>query len=203
VEVVKAAEPVLEASGGRAFMLFTSHRALQEAAGLLSGRIDFPLLIQGTAPRRELLHRFRSLGNAVLLGTSSFWEGVDVRGSALSLVIIDKLPFASPGEPVLQARLESLRRSGGEPFRDYQLPQAVIALKQGVGRLIRDSSDRGVLMLCDPRLRSKAYGRTFLASLPPMTHSRDLSEVRRFFAEEAAAPVASSEPITATEEISQ
>lgn len=202
-EVVKAAEPVLEASGGRAFMLFTSHRALQAAAGLLAGRIDFPLLVQGSAPRRELLHRFRTLGNAVLLGTSSFWEGVDVRGSALSLVIIDKLPFASPGEPVLQARLESLRRSGGEPFRDYQLPQAVIALKQGVGRLIRDSSDRGVLMLCDPRLLSKAYGRTFLASLPPMSHSRDVSDVRRFFAAEAASPAVLNGPTTATEEISQ
>ena len=198
-EVVKAALPVLEASGGRAFLLFTSHRALQEAAGLLKGRIDFPLLVQGTAPRRELLHRFRSLGNAVLLGTSSFWEGVDVRGPALSLVIIDKLPFASPGEPVLQARLESLRRRGGEPFRDYQLPQAVIALKQGVGRLIRDSKDRGVLMLCDPRLMSKSYGRTFLRSLPPMTHSRDLTEVEHFFAEEAAALAAVDQPLATSE----
>ncbi|MEJ2573579.1 MAG: ATP-dependent DNA helicase [Gammaproteobacteria bacterium] len=186
-EVVKAALPVLQASGGRAFLLFTSHRALQEAAGLLNGRIDFPLLIQGSAPRRELLQRFRDLGNAVLLGTSSFWEGVDVRGPALSLVVIDKLPFASPGEPVLQARLESLRSRGGEPFRDYQLPQAVIALKQGVGRLIRDSRDCGVLMLCDPRLLSKAYGRIFLASLPPMTHTRVLADVQRFFDTEAAA----------------
>lgn len=187
-EVVKAALPVLQASGGRAFLLFTSHRALQEAAALLQERIPYPLLIQGTAPRRELLHRFRSLGNAVLLGTSSFWEGVDVRGPALSVVIIDKLPFASPGEPVLQARLESLRRRGAEPFRDYQLPHAVIALKQGVGRLIRDSSDRGVLMLCDPRLVTKSYGRIFLASLPPMTHTRALSDVQRFFAEEPAMP---------------
>jgi ATP-dependent DNA helicase DinG len=198
-EVVKAVLPVLEASGGRAFLLFTSHRALQEAAGLLKGRIDFPLLVQGTAPRRELLHRFRSLGNAVLLGTSSFWEGVDVRGPALSLVIIDKLPFASPGEPVLQARLESLRRRGGEPFRDYQLPQAVIALKQGVGRLIRDSKDRGVLMLCDPRLMSKAYGRIFLRSLPPMTQSRDLADVERFFAEEAAALAAVNQTTVVSE----
>lgn len=202
-EVVKAALPVLQASGGRAFLLFTSHRALQEAAALLKEQVAFPLLVQGTAPRRELLHRFRSLGNAVLLGTSSFWEGVDVRGPALSLVIIDKLPFASPGEPVLQARLESLRRRGGEPFRDYQLPQAVIALKQGVGRLIRDSNDRGVLMLCDPRLLSKAYGRTFLASLPPMTQTRALSDVQRFFAEEAAAPADLIEHTRATEGISQ
>lgn len=186
-EVVKAALPVLQASGGRAFVLFTSHRALQEAAALLRDEIPYPLLIQGTAPRRELLHRFRSLGNAVLLGTSSFWEGVDVRGPALSVVIIDKLPFASPGEPVLQARLESLRRRGAEPFRDYQLPRAVIALKQGVGRLIRDSRDRGVLMLCDPRVVSKPYGRVFLASLPPMTHTRTLADIQRFFAEEPAA----------------
>ncbi len=183
-EVVKAALPVLDASDGRAFLLFTSHRALQEAAGLLKDQIPFPLLVQGSAPRRELLHRFRTLGNAVLLGTSSFWEGVDVRGPALSVVIIDKLPFASPGDPVLQARLEALRQRGGEPFRDYQLPQAVITLKQGVGRLIRDSHDRGVLMLCDPRLLSKGYGRTFLASLPSMTLSRELSAVQRFFAAE-------------------
>ena len=201
-EVVKAAWPVLEASGGRAFLLFTSHRALQEAAALLKDQIPFPLLIQGAAPRRELLHRFRSLGNAVLLGTSSFWEGVDVRGPALSLVIIDKLPFASPGEPVLQARLESLRRRGGEPFRDYQLPQAVIALKQGVGRLIRDSNDRGILMLCDPRLLSKAYGRTFLASLPPMTHTRVLTDVQRFFAEETPSS-GLSESLALPEGISQ
>ena len=185
-EVVKAALPVLQASGGRAFLLFTSHRALQEAAALLKDQIPYPLLIQGSAPRRELLHRFRSLGNAVLLGTSSFWEGVDVRGPALSVVIIDKLPFASPGEPVLQARLDSLRRRGADPFRDYQLPRAVIALKQGVGRLIRDNSDRGVMMLCDPRLLTKSYGRVFLASLPPMTHTRALADVRRFFDEEAA-----------------
>ena len=201
-EVVKAALPVLQASGGRAFLLFTSHRALQEAAALLKDKISFPLLVQGTAPRRELLHRFRSLGNAVLLGTSSFWEGVDVRGPALSLVIIDKLPFASPGEPVLQARLESMRRRGGEPFRDYQLPQAVIALKQGVGRLIRDGNDRGILMLCDPRLLSKAYGRTFLASLPSMTHSRDLVDVQRFFAEDAPSS-GISEPLAVGEGISQ
>jgi ATP-dependent DNA helicase DinG len=197
--VVKAALPVLQASGGRAFMLFTSHRALQEAAALLQEQIPYPLLIQGTAPRRELLHRFRSLGNAVLLGTSSFWEGVDVRGPALSVVIIDKLPFASPGEPVLQARLESLRHRGAEPFRDYQLPHAVIALKQGVGRLIRDGNDRGVLMLCDPRLITKSYGRIFLASLPPMTHTRALSDVQRFFAEEAAAIPSPGDHETAAE----
>jgi ATP-dependent DNA helicase DinG len=182
--VVEAALPVLEASMGRAFMLFTSHRALQEAAELLKDRIEFPLLIQGSMPRRELLERFRALGNAVLLGTSSFWEGVDVRGAALSCVIIDKLPFASPGDPVLQARLEAMRKQGGNPFMDFQLPHAVISLKQGVGRLIRDVEDRGVLMLCDPRLLSKSYGRIFLDSLPPMTRTRKLEKVQRFFAQE-------------------
>lgn len=185
--VTAAALPVLEASGGRAFLLFTSHRALQEAAQQLRDRLPYPLLVQGTAPRRELLHRFRMLGNAVLLGTSSFWEGVDVRGEALSVVIIDKLPFASPGDPVLQARLDALRRRGGEPFRDAQLPQAAIALKQGVGRLIRDVNDRGVLMLCDPRLTTKPYGKLFLNSLPAMPRTRTLDDVRRFFA--APAPL--------------
>ncbi len=180
--VVEAALPVLEASRGRAFLLFTSHRALQEAATLLEGRLDYPLLLQGQMPRSRLLERFRELGNAVLLGTGSFWEGVDVRGEALSCVIIDKLPFASPGDPVLQARIEVMRSGGGNPFMEYQLPQAVIALKQGVGRLIRDVSDRGVLVLCDPRLGSKGYGRVFIDSLPPMSKTRQLAVVQRFFA---------------------
>jgi len=184
--VVAAALPVLEASGGRAFLLFTSHRALQDAARRLDGHIHFPLLVQGTLPRAELLDRFRALGNAVLLGTSSFWEGVDVRGAALSCVIIDKLPFASPGDPILQARLEALRERGGNPFMDYQLPAAVIALKQGAGRLIRDVTDSGVLMLCDPRLRSKPYGRLFLSSLPTMPQSRKLEDVQEFFAKLAS-----------------
>ncbi|MEW6354150.1 MAG: ATP-dependent DNA helicase [Pseudomonadota bacterium] len=183
--VVKAALPVLEASGGRAFLLFTSHRALQQAAVELQDKIAYPLLVQGTAPRRELLEQFRKLGNAVLLGTSSFWEGVDVRGPALSCVIIDKLPFASPGDPLLQARIEALRARGANPFADFQLPHAVIALKQGVGRLIRDAHDRGVLMLCDPRLLSKSYGRVFLDSLPPMMRTRKLEDVQRFFTKEA------------------
>ncbi len=174
--------PILEASGGRAFLLFTSHRALQEAADYLQDRIEFPMLVQGTAPRSELLEQFRSLGNAVLLGTSSFWEGVDVRGDALSCVIIDKLPFASPGDPVLQARIDALRARGGNPFMTFQLPQAAIALKQGAGRLIRDEKDCGVLVLCDPRLLSKPYGKVFIKSLPPMTKSRDFNNVKRFFA---------------------
>ena len=168
---------------GRAFLLFTSHRALREVADGLAGRIPYPILVQGSAPRGELLRRFRELGNAVLLGTASFWEGVDVPGQALSCVIIDRLPFASPGDPVLAARIEALRRGGGNPFAEHQLPQAVIALKQGAGRLIRGSSDRGVLVVCDPRLLRKSYGHTFLASLPPMARTRDIGEVRAFFAE--------------------
>ncbi|MBA2409723.1 MAG: ATP-dependent DNA helicase [Gammaproteobacteria bacterium] len=178
--VVDAAMPVLNASGGRAFMLFTSHRALREAAGLLAERIDFPLLVQGVAPRRELLERFRKAGNAVLLGTSSFWEGVDVRGSALSVVIIDKLPFASIGDPVLQARLASLTERGENPFMSVQVPQAVIALKQGIGRLIRDENDTGVLMICDPRLISRGYGRAFRNSLPRMPLTHELADVETF-----------------------
>ncbi len=173
--------PILEASQGRAFLLYTSHRALQEAADYLDGKLEFPLLVQGTAPRSELVERFRELGNAVLLGTASFWEGVDVRGEALSCVIIDKLPFASPGDPVLQARIDALRRQGGNPFMEFQLPQAAIALKQGAGRLIRDERDTGVLVVCDPRLINKPYGKIFVKSLPPMTKTQDLEVVKRFF----------------------
>jgi ATP-dependent DNA helicase DinG len=180
--VTELAARILSYSRGRAFLLFTSHRALRRAAELLQPRLSYPLLVQGSAPRGELLERFRALGNAVLLGTSSFWEGVDVRGEALSCVIIDKLPFASPGDPVLAARIDALRRRGGNPFRDLQLPQAVISLKQGAGRLIRDGSDRGVLVVCDPRLLSRSYGHAFLQSLPPMGRTRDPSEVQRFFA---------------------
>lgn len=179
--VVEQALPVLKASDGRCFMLFTSHRALREAAALLRDRIPWPLLIQGDAPRTRLLEEFRELGNAVLLGTGSFWEGVDVRGEALSCVVIDKLPFASPGDPVLQARIDAMRQAGGNPFMEYQLPQAVITLKQGVGRLIRDGNDYGVLMLCDPRLGSKPYGRIFLESLPNMSKTLKLEVVERFF----------------------
>ncbi|HUN67241.1 MAG TPA: ATP-dependent DNA helicase, partial [Burkholderiales bacterium] len=180
--VVKAALPVLKASGGRAFLLFTSHRALRRAHECLKDRIDFPLLVQGTGSRSDLLVRFRQLGNAVLLGAASFWEGVDVRGEALSVVLIDKLPFAPPDDPVLAARIEALRAEGGNPFMEFQLPQAVLQLKQGAGRLIRDESDRGVLVLCDPRLYTKAYGRVIRASLPPMKQTRELADVEAFFA---------------------
>ena len=182
--VIELSIPVLQASRGRAFILFTSHRALKAAASLLRGRLDYPLIVQGDAPRSELLRRFRDMGNAVLLGTGSFWEGVDVRGEALSCVIIDKLPFAAPDDPVLQARAAAMEQAGRNPFMEYQLPSAVISLKQGVGRLIRDENDRGVLMLCDPRLLSKGYGKTFLASLPPMPRTRALEDVQRFFAQD-------------------
>ena len=182
--VVDAALPVIESCGGRTFFLTTSHRALREVAERLEGEIEYPLLVQGTLPRAELLERFRELGNAVLVGTSSFWEGVDVRGEALSCVIIDKLPFSSPGDPVLQAKLDAMREQGLNPFFDFQVPQAVITLKQGVGRLIRDVSDRGVLMICDPRLFGKSYGRIFRESLPPMPITRDVADVQTFFDQE-------------------
>ena len=179
--VAVAALSIIALSRGRAFCLFTSHRALRLAAGYFEGRLDYPLLVQGQAPRAELIERFRRLGDAVLLGTASFWEGVDVRGEALSCVIIDRLPFASPGDPLLQGRIEALRRRGRNPFRELQLPKAVIALKQGAGRLIRDPADRGLLVLCDPRLDTRSYGQVFLASLPPMRRTRDLDAVEAFF----------------------
>lgn len=183
-KIVDVAVPVLEASRGRAFFLFTSHRALQGAAELLKDRLEYPLLVQGTEPKTALIEAFKKNGNAVLLGTSSFWEGVDVRGSALSCVIIDKLPFASPGDPVLKARLDSLRRQGENPFVSYQVPAAVIALKQGVGRLIRDVTDRGVFVLCDRRLLKKSYGHQFLDSLPDMKRTRVIEDVQAFFDDE-------------------
>jgi ATP-dependent DNA helicase DinG len=186
--VVAAVLPVLRASGGRAFLLFTTLRALNVAREMLVDAfaregLDWPLLVQGEGSRSELLTRFRELGNAVLLGSASFREGVDVPGAALSVVIIDKLPFAPPDDPLLAARLEHLRAEGGNPFFDYQLPQAVIALKQGAGRLIRTETDRGVLMICDPRLTDKPYGKRIWRSLPPMRRTRDLSEVEAFLAE--------------------
>src|SRR5256885_8940763 len=185
--VVAASLPVIQASGGSAFLLFTTLRAMRLAHELLREEfrrraLGFPLMLQGEGSRSELLERFRRLGNAVLLGSASFWEGVDVRGDALSLVVIDKLPFAPPDDPVLAARLDSLEREGRNPFLDYQLPRAVISLKQGAGRLIRDESDRGVLVICDPRLFSKPYGRRILASLPPMKLVRELDKVLSFIA---------------------
>lgn len=184
--VVRAALPVIEASRGRAFLLFATLRALRRAHELLREKLPYPLLVQGTGSRSELLARFRKLGNAVLLGSASFREGVDVRGEALSVVVIDKLPFAPPDDPVLAARIDALRAQGANPFTEFQLPQAILQLKQGAGRLIRDDTDRGVLMLCDPRLYARPYGRAVLASLPPMKPTRDLEEVRAFLATIAA-----------------
>ena len=179
--VVEKAIPILKLTRGRAFFLFTSHRALQIAAGMLLDYLDYPVMVQGDMPRTELLENFRDTPNSVLLGTSSFWEGVDVRGQALSCVIIDKLPFASPGDPVLKARLQKMEEQGGNPFMHYQLPEAVISLKQGVGRLIRDHNDYGLLMICDPRLKTKSYGKIFLKSLPTMKKTSSLEDVEAFF----------------------
>jgi len=178
---LEAALPVLRASKGRAFFLFTSHRALKEAADWLPKQLDYTFLVQGTQPKAELLRRFASTPECVLLATGAFWEGVDVRGQALSLVIIDKLPFASPGEPVVAARLDAYKARGRNPFMAYQLPAAIIAMKQGAGRLIRDVLDTGVLMVCDPRLPGRPYGQLFVQSLPPMRRTRSLDEVRAFF----------------------
>jgi ATP-dependent DNA helicase DinG len=185
--VVAAALPVLKASGGRAFLLFTTLRALARARESIAAAMErecmsFPLLVQGEGSRSELLTRFRRLGNAVLLGSQSFWEGVDVQGEALSVVIIDKLPFAPPDDPLFAARLEHIAREGGNPFMDYQLPQAAISLKQGAGRLIRSETDRGVLMICDRRLVEKPYGRRIWQALPPMRRTRELADVEAFFA---------------------
>ncbi len=186
-QMMETVLPIIEASGGRTFLLFTSHRALRSAAEFLrEHELEFPLLVQGEAPRSRLLDRFRTLGNAVLLGASSFWEGVDVRGEALSCVIIDKFPFASPGDPVLQARIQALNSEGRNAFMELQLPRAVIALRQGAGRLIRDVSDRGVFVVCDPRLLKKSYGHTFLNSLPDMARTRSVEDVEQFFNTEMA-----------------
>ena len=185
-EVVKAALPVLMASRGRAFFLCTSLRATKRAHELLieafeREKLEYPILLQGQSSRSDMLDRFRKMGNAVLIGSQSFWEGVDVRGEALSLVVIDKLPFAPPDDPVLSARIEKINKEGRNAFMEYQLPRAVINLKQGAGRLIRDETDRGVLMICDPRLITKSYGKKIWQSLPPMKRTRDLAEVERFF----------------------
>ena len=179
--VIEKALPVIEASHGGVFILFTSHRALQESVHLLEQQTSHTLFVQGSLPRSELLKKFREHGQGVLLGTASFWEGIDVRGEALTCVIIDKLPFASPDDPVLKARIDAMRKEGQNPFMSYQLPNAVLSLKQGAGRLIRDNDDYGVLMLCDPRLYSKPYGRLFLKSLPAMPISRTLDQVQGFF----------------------
>ena len=175
--------PLLEASKGRAFLLFTSHRSLRRAAELLADQVSFPLFVQGEQPRSLLLEQFRESGHGVLLGSSSFWEGVDVIGDALSLVVIDKLPFAAPDDPVMEARSDALRKAGGNPFTQLYLPQAVISLKQGAGRLIRDVNDRGALVVCDPRISTKSYGRVFRESLPPMKQADSRDEVEVFLSD--------------------
>lgn len=172
--------PLIEVSGGRAFLLFTTHRALQQAAQWLKTRCEYPLFIQGEGPRGQLVDDFRKAGNGILLGAASFWEGVDVPGAALSVVVIDKLPFAAPDDPVLQARLESIRAEGMSPFSKVQLPEAVLTLKQGAGRLIRAHGDCGVVVLGDPRLVQKGYGRLFLNSLPPWPRTREIRDAIDF-----------------------
>lgn len=182
--VLKAALPVIELMQGKTFLLFTSYRALDFAADYLRQYTSLPLLVQGTMPKRNLIENFLALqGQAILLGTSSFWYGVDVRGEALSCVIIDKLPFAAPDDPILQAKIRKMRKNGEDPFVNIQLPQAVLMLKQGAGRLIRDVTDRGVLMICDPRMVGAQYGQVFLQSLPAMTRTREFETVKNFLCE--------------------
>lgn len=190
--LVEAAWPLLRASNGRAFVLCTSLRAMRRVHGLIADRVagaglDLPLLLQGESAKSELLARFRASGNAILVGSQSFWEGVDVRGDALQLVVIDRLPFAPPDDPVMAARIEHWRRQGRNPFFDIQLPQAVIQMKQGAGRLIRDEADRGVLMVADTRLVDKPYGKVIWRSLPPMRRTRDQATASTFLSKLRAA----------------
>jgi len=178
--------PLIEANNGRCFMLCTSHAMMRELAEQFRATLSLPVLLQGETSKGQLLEQFVTAGNALLVATSSFWEGVDVRGDTLSLVIIDKLPFTSPDDPLLKARMEDCRLRGGDPFDEVQLPDAVITLKQGVGRLIRDVDDRGVLVICDNRLVMRPYGAVFLKSLPPTPRTRDIQQAARFLADGGA-----------------
>jgi len=187
-EAAKRIRRMLDITRGRAFCLFTSYQQMRELYERLLIEVPYPLLLQGTAPRKALLEEFRNTPNAVLFGTSSFWQGVDVQGEALSCVIVDRLPFAVPTDPIVQARMRAIEEAGGKPFFEYQVPSAVIALKQGFGRLIRSLDDRGVLMLLDPRLERQRYGRIFLESLPPYRITQDITDVEAFFAAEPRGP---------------
>jgi ATP-dependent DNA helicase DinG len=179
---------ILLRTEGRAFVLFTSYAMLREVRPLVASRVPYPLLVQGEAPRSVLLDRFRRTPNSVLLATASFWQGVDVAGEALSCVIVDKLPFASPGDPIVQARIDAIRKAGGDAFGSYQVPLAILTLLQGLGRLLRHRSDRGVLAILDPRLRTMGYGRRFLEALPPAPVTDDLDDIARFFGGEGSVP---------------
>ena len=192
--LIEAVLPVLKASQGRAFILCTSLRAMHEIHALLQTQFEqhqltYPILLQGQGSRSTMLERFRELDNAILIGSQSFWEGIDVKGEALSVVIIDKLPFASPDDPVLSARIDQLTKEGHNAFMEYQLPRAIINLKQGAGRLIRDEHDRGVLMICDPRLITHAYGKRIWQSLPPMKRTRNFLDVQKFFSPQPIQPI--------------
>jgi ATP-dependent DNA helicase DinG len=182
-EAAKRIRRMLDITHGRAFCLFTSYQQMHDLYERLLVEVGYPLLLQGTAPRKALLEEFRETPSAVLFGTSSFWQGVDVQGEALSCVIVDRLPFAVPTDPVVQARMRAIEEGGGNPFFEYQVPSAVITLKQGFGRLIRSLEDRGVLMLLDPRIQRQRYGRVFIESLPPYRVTQDIAAVEKFFAE--------------------
>ena len=197
--VIEAAWPVVRASGGHAFLLFTSLRAMVRGFDLLAARLkaeglEWPLLLQGSGAKNELLERFRRSPNAILVGSQSFWEGVDVKGDQLSVVVIDRLPFNPPDDPVLAACIERINRAGGNAFMDYQLPRAVISLKQGAGRLIRDETDRGALVICDPRLVDKPYGKRIWRALPPFRRTRSLADVDAFFSARSGAKPSLSAP---------
>jgi ATP-dependent DNA helicase DinG len=187
-EAAKRIRRMIDITRGRAFCLFTSYQQMRDLYERLLVEVQWPLLLQGTAPRKALLEEFRQTPNAVLFGTSSFWQGVDVQGDALSCVIVDRLPFAVPTDPVVQARMRAIEDAGGKPFFEYQVPTAVIALKQGFGRLIRSLDDRGVLMLLDPRLERQRYGRVFLESLPPYRITQNIADVEAFFGDEPRSP---------------